>query len=141
MHDEERTYDTSTQAYHENLASGLIGQLQEKVYTALFRNPHLTAGEVANRPELTAYQINTVNPRFAELERAKLVRKSGTRECAVTGHTVHTWVTTDHIATAADFIPRPSRRDLEATILRLEAENTRLRQQMQDTYDTETKRS
>jgi hypothetical protein len=92
------TRDTSREAYAKNVASGYITGIRLKVYRELYARPDSTAGEIADAPALRAHQVDSVRPRFAELETAGLIQVTGKRECRVTGMTVVTWSITDKIA-------------------------------------------
>lgn len=94
---------TSAQAYAENIASGLIDELHGFVYEAVANNPHLTAREISKLPMFADYQIDSVRPRFAELEHAKVIKAGPERKDQGTNKTAVTWTITNYVAVEGDF--------------------------------------
>ncbi len=128
--------NTSDEAYRLNIATGLICGLREKVYTALHNFPNSTANEIASLPELAVYQIDSVRPRFAELESVRIIAATGERECRITNLKVVTWALTDHTCTKEDFKKKQSRIELEEELQNLRNENTELKRLANDIYVT-----
>ena len=62
--------------------------ISQLVVSYISCNPDETAGEIAS---VMAYQIDSVRPRFAELEREGVIHKSGEKMCEVTNMICHTW--------------------------------------------------
>jgi len=88
------------------MASGLVTGLRWKVYQTLHYAPALTANEVAQNPVFRGHQLDSIRPRFAELESLGVIRSSGSRECSVTRMTALLWETTDYVPTKADVKPK-----------------------------------
>ncbi len=88
---------TSIQAYEQVKASGLVTGLRLKVYSALHECGPLTAHEVAQLPDLRTHQLDSVRPRFAELEDLGVIASVGERECTVTHMKALVWDVTDHV--------------------------------------------
>lgn len=101
--------DTSAQAYAENLASGLIEDLRLLVYTAVHDFPDLTANEISRLPQFSAYQIDSVRPRFAELRRVGIIAEGLERKDQHTGKLSITWRITSNVAQKIDFEPPKAR--------------------------------
>lgn len=94
---------TSSEAYAINLESGYIDGIRLEVYTALHRAPGSTAHEIANTSPLSNHQIDSVRPRFAELERAKLIVAGEARECRISKMKALTWALTSAICKRDSF--------------------------------------
>jgi poly-gamma-glutamate capsule biosynthesis protein CapA/YwtB (metallophosphatase superfamily) len=77
---------TSSVAYHQSKKKRIT--ISQLVVSYIASNPDETAGEIAS---VIAYQIDSVRPRFAELERQGIIKKTGERICEVTNHVCHTW--------------------------------------------------
>jgi len=120
---------TSDEAYAINLQSGLITGLHYLIYRIIHDIPHSTAHEVADTPPLDSFQIDSVRPRFAELESARLISYTGERKCKRSGMCVLTWAITGEIATETSFQRKPSRKEIEAELKALKQENAKLRAQ------------
>ena len=82
--------DTSIEAYrHLN-----VGLLQARVLYALDTMPEIpTTYEVAKWmfKRGLARDLNSVRPRFTELQKLGIVGKITKRKCGVTGNTAYTW--------------------------------------------------
>jgi hypothetical protein len=113
---------TSIAAYNAIKANGLLRGLQWKVYNTLSGYDAMTASEAAQW--IPGHRINSINPRFAELQRKGVIRAVGERRCSVTGRQTVAWEITDQLPTVEErHTPGRTnalRRDLEAAITRLE---------------------
>ena len=92
---------TSTLAYQEMKESGVLGKRRWQVYRELFLNGPLCCRclfetmRTAGRPMLK----DTLNPRFAELERMGVIRLIGQHVCPYTGRLTDEWDVTAYTAT------------------------------------------
>lgn len=84
---------TAALSYAEAKASGLISGVQAQICDILAANGRpLTAGEVAAL--IPGRQLNSVSPRFAELEAKGAVKPAGIRRCEMTGKAAVIWALT-----------------------------------------------
>lgn len=97
---------TSRQSYQAVKATGLVTGLRWQVYRVLHHNGPLTANEVAQFDTLNTHQIDSVRPRFAELESLGVIESVGSRECSVTNMNSLVWNVTDYVPTRADLKPK-----------------------------------
>ncbi len=81
--------ETSIRTYYEILEEGLLGEGQEEVYKAIKDLGEATDVEVMQY--LGYSDPNKVRPRRKELLDMHIIKDGGTRECKVTGRTVHQW--------------------------------------------------
>lgn len=124
---------TSSEAYIKNMKSGLIKGLRRKIYMALNEFPDSTGNEIANLREFSTYQIDSVRPRFAEMEAAGLIRVTGERECSISKSKAVTWDITDHVYTKEDVKrKRTEQKDLQKEVKQLEKENADLMKENQE---------
>ena len=123
---------TSAQAYHKNLASGLIRGIRLLVYVAVNAHPGCTANEIHKLPEFCGYQLDSVRNRFAELEHAGVLQSGNPRVCRITGNQAVTWSTTAHVAVKSDFVKKKSRREMEVELEELRRLNLELRSIAED---------
>lgn len=93
------TRETSTAAYHQILAEGLIKGLQLEVYEYLFSHGPATQMEVCRGIRHPSRQDRSYMPRFAELERMGVIKTMRTRFCKITGREVLEWDVTDALPT------------------------------------------
>ncbi len=103
---------TSSRAYRHNLASGLLSARRKQVYEYLG-----LATELLGRPPTSAEvwkmiaepfpQIpqHSINPRFVELKRQRVVREGGIVTCSVTGRDCVGW----QIIRGAQVVPMPKK--------------------------------
>lgn len=94
--------ETSAIAFKDNMANGLIRGLRRLVYEAVYRNEGKTANEIFHTMIFTRHQTNSINPRFAELERAGVIATAGERPCTITNRKCLTWKVTDYVAERKD---------------------------------------
>ena len=93
------TRQTSIEAYHEVMESGLVGQRQRQVYEILFRYGPLTANQTWNalRDKIGKdfrFDSNT-RARFTELRNLGLLYEVGTTQDPITRKRVILWDVTD----------------------------------------------
>ena len=119
--------ETSVQSYHENtqLFKHLKGEVMREILTS--KTP-ATASEIAER--IPGRRINSINPRFAELEAMNVIRSCPPRRCTVTGKSCVTWEATGHAPAAGrprrDKSKTESRAKLLCRIQALQAQNAEL---------------
>lgn len=84
------TRDTSRESYREIENNGLLSERRWAVYKWLYHHGPATQSEChkAGFPEL---QMDSVKPRFAELEMRGVIKVVGERDCQVTGRNVLLW--------------------------------------------------
>jgi len=87
--------NTSAEAYAKIEDSGLLTGLRWSVYAHLFHHGPLTAHEVASA--LAGYQIDSIRPRFAELETLRVIEVVGERECSITEMKALVWDVTAYV--------------------------------------------
>ena len=113
---------TSIAAYNAIRQNGLLHGLQFLVYCKLAEYGPMTASAVAEM--IPGHRINSINPRFAELQRKGVVQAAGETLCPVTGRQTVAWEITDQLPTETErHTPGRTnalRRDLESAITRLE---------------------
>lgn len=86
--------ETSAKAYNIAVKSGKVHGLQLAVLELVCDcNEPPTAGEIIRDYKLRSpkTQMNSLSPRFAELERRGLIQPAGERCCSVTGQKAITW--------------------------------------------------
>lgn len=83
------TRQTSVEALKQIRDSKLLKGLEMKVYEVLFIFGPCTAAEVAKRIE--GHQIDSIRPRFASLQKRKVVAAVGERTCNVTKQKALVW--------------------------------------------------
>ena len=114
---------TSLSAYHEVMASGLLGERQKQAYEVLFHHGPLTGNELSQmmgRPGQWK--------RCSELKKRGLAIEVGERECRVTGRQCIIWDVTEDLPRKADEAVRESSRQ---KIERLEGEILTLKKQLE----------
>lgn len=78
------TTNTSTDAYHSAIQSGLISNNQALVLRIMNESSQpLTAGEIARA---AGKDKSTITPRLRDLELMNVIKKGLPRKCSVTGH-------------------------------------------------------
>lgn len=108
---------TSLEAYEAIKRSGLLRGLFVAVYGVLYEHGPLTAGETAKR--IPGHQLNSISPRFAELQRRGVIQPVGTRLCTVTGQNAIIWDVTANLPAKATMPPaRPEALRQTVTALR-----------------------
>lgn len=88
------TRQTSADAFKEIHSSKLLHGLELKVYDVLFADGPLTAAETAkqvNAMSAVHHQIDSIRPRFAMLQKRKVVAAVGERACTITGQKALVW--------------------------------------------------
>lgn len=96
---------TSLEAFKKIRDNGLLKGLRFKVYSILFASGPMTASEVAKL--IPDHRINSINPRFAELARLKVITITGERICEVTKMTALEWDVTDSLPVKDDKTAKP----------------------------------
>lgn len=87
---------TSIQAYEQIEASGLLSRVRWLVYAHLFRHGPLTGSELNNQMGGRGY-----HKRLSELERLRVARTVGRKNCAVTGRECEAWDVTANLPTGS----------------------------------------
>ena len=88
--------DTSREAFLIILKNGLRRGLRLKVITVLANcDEAMTAHEVAK--DVNGHQIDSIRPRFAELERMGVIEPAGERKCSVTDFNCIVWRMTGNL--------------------------------------------
>ena len=89
--------DTSIEAYHEIVDSGLVGERQREVFEYLLIHPNKTDREIAD--ELGYKDPNKTRPRRKDLYDLKIVIESDEpkRECTISGKNVYQWKINDDL--------------------------------------------
>lgn len=80
---------TSRKSYREFKSSKQIDTVSKKIYHCLKMHGPMSQGEVWKK--LKKYLRHSVGPRFAEMNRAGLIKCVGKKACRVTGKTVLSW--------------------------------------------------
>jgi hypothetical protein len=122
--------ETSAEVYHRILAEGLLSKRRFEVYRTLYHHGPLTANELFRILEgSTAIVQANIHARLNELRDMGVVREIAVVDCSITGNSVIQWDVTANLP--AELTKRTSSREriaeLEEKIMRLEAENERLR--------------
>lgn len=87
---------TSIDIYNQIEREGLLSKVRFLVYKEIFNHAPITGGELYHR-HLRHIQQSTITPRLAELERQKVIKTVGERECAVTGVRCVVWDVTNNL--------------------------------------------
>lgn len=87
------TQETSRLSYGKLKITGMLGNLQSKVYDVLCDNP-MTQGEVT---KFLGLKKETISPRFAELKSKGVIEESCRRHCSVTGTLCIVWKVTGEL--------------------------------------------
>lgn len=114
---------TSANAYHEVMASGLLGERQKHAYEILYKHGPLTGNEMSEQMGIPGQW-----KRCSELKKRDLAIEVGERECRVTGRVCIIWDVTDNPPRKADHETRESSRQ---KIARLEAQIELLKKQLE----------
>lgn len=105
--------ETSHEAFVEVQESGLISDMQTRIYTYLYANGPLTANEVAlGISSKTKSQQKNIPTRLGELRGRGVVKEVGRKCCSVTGMNVILWDVTPN-SPKTDVPRKMSRRELE----------------------------
>jgi hypothetical protein len=99
---------TSTDAYRDIVANGLLSKLKLDVYASLHETGPQTANEVWARLRLQGkkHALSTITPRFAELKRLGVIFEYETRICGVTGVKCWSWQCTGRLPVRTERAPR-----------------------------------
>lgn len=89
--------ETSVEAYHHVVQSGVLGRAQEKVYRILFEHGPMSGADLAAYGGITP-SGSTLFKRVSELERLGVVRSIGSRKNAKTGRFETLWGVTTEMA-------------------------------------------
>jgi hypothetical protein len=114
---------TSANAYHEVMASGLLGERQKHAYEILYKHGPLTGNELSEQMGIPGQW-----KRCSELKKRGLAIEVGERECRVTGRVCIIWDVTDNPPRKVDDETRESSRQ---KIARLEAQIELLKRQLE----------
>lgn len=90
------TQQTSIDSYAAIKASGVLNELQLKVYEVVKNNGPITQGETWSE-HFSDVQRHTVTPRFAELVKLGLLKATGTRKDRLSGVETMTWAVTGEL--------------------------------------------
>lgn len=90
--------ETSADAYHAIEERGLLSQRRWAIYKWLYHNGPATQSE-CHKDGFPELQMDSVKPRFAELESRGVIRVVGERKCRVTGVNVTEWDVTANLPT------------------------------------------
>ena len=93
--------ETSIEAYHEMMESGLISERRWQTLDALYAVRPATGGEVYQEFKRRYGQLaptnSNITTRLGELREMDLAFETGTRECSVSGHEVTLWDVTGNL--------------------------------------------
>jgi hypothetical protein len=90
------TRDTSIEVYNQIKEEGLLSRLRFDVYDTLFRSGPLTQMETC-RLLSSFHQDRSIMPRFAEMEKMRVIASVGERDCGITGRRVMLWDVTSRL--------------------------------------------
>jgi hypothetical protein len=125
------TRQTSIAVYEQIKNQGLLSRRRWQVYDVLFRRGPLTQNEACRllAEEYGLTNKPSVTPRFAELEKRRVIHAVGKRQCDVTGETCLAYDVTGLLPTDPPDRPMPGRRlaVVLADLNRLRLENDALR--------------
>ena len=91
-----RVRQTSIDVYREIEASGLLSKTRQDVYSYLFHNGPLTAGEIFMGLNKVLVK-GSVCARLTELERLGVILEVGVKPCSLTGMTATLWDVTNQL--------------------------------------------
>lgn len=83
------TRETSREAYHQLVATGVLRGQQERVLSTLVRKGPSTSGELFAFMEIE--NVNAWRARITELQGRGLIVEVGQRKCKITGRTALVW--------------------------------------------------
>jgi hypothetical protein len=88
---------TSHAAYEEIRARGLLSEMRLNVYSYLYRNGPMTAGELAAGMMRSNEPHPSYHRRLHELEKLGVAFRHGERPCRVTGFNAEVWDVNDKL--------------------------------------------
>lgn len=111
---------TSNAAYFQIEANGLLSRMRWIVYDDLAMNGPSTAGEVTNRLMGAKVGNPSYHRRLSELEELKIVHRTGTRTCNITGYDAEVWEVIPNALPQGKIKPRvghtPKRRQIASAL-------------------------
>jgi|SRR5882724_6462229 len=129
------TRQTSIDAYHEVLESGLVGKRQKQVYDILYRKGPLTANQTWNvlSSEIGGLRFDSnTRARFTELRDLEIIQEVGEVIDPITKKRVILWDVTDRVPI------KPEKKKSKDQIIReLQIENRELKRQLQDRFNAD----
>jgi hypothetical protein len=111
---------TSSAAYFQIEANGLLSRMRWIVYNDLAVNGPSTAGEVTSRLIGAHVGNPSYHRRLSELEELKVAHRTGTRPCSVTGYDAEIWEVIPNALPQGKIKPRvgltPKRSQIKAAV-------------------------